>query len=75
MSPLNPEGGVASPQEGNDLRDRGARLYNELDLSNLMILPSGGNHNVQLSEGDKILHTPSTNRLLVPLWQDLPLAP
>ena len=74
MSPLNPEGGSASPQEGSDLSNCGARLYNELDLGNLIIVPRGGNRNVQLSEWDKIRHAPSTNRLLVPLRQDLPLA-
>ena len=75
MSPLNHEGGASSPQECNDLSDSGARLNNELDLGDHGIRPSGGNGNVQFSEGDMILHTPSTNGLLVPLWQERPLAP
>ena len=74
VSTLNPEGRVSSPKEGNNLSDSGARLNNELDLGNLNLLPIGSNQNVQFSEGDIISHTPSTNGLLVPLWQDLPLA-
>ena len=74
VSTLNPEGRVSSPQEGNDLSDSGACLNNELDLGNLNLRPNGSNYNVQLSEGDIISHTPSANGLLVPVWQEVPLA-